>query len=136
VPEDVKAEAKQHTVKAYAQVSSFEEAATAIEAGYPVPVCSNQGFSKQRDAQGFSKPQGSWGHCLCVIGVRHDRPGVLIANSWGNSYYTGGPADLSGAVKWVDAKVFDRMAAQGDTFSIADISGWDRKGLSYARLNW
>ena len=135
VPQDIEDAAKTHPVKSYAQVSTFDELAKSIESGYPVPVCSNQGFTKARDAQGFASPHGSWGHCMCAIGVRHDRPGVLIANSWG-AYYNGGPADMSPATKWVDAKVWDRMASQGDTFAISDLTGWERKGLSFARLNW
>lgn len=135
VPDSLEAIARQHPVKSYAQVRTFAEAATAIESGYPVTVASNQGFSKRRDDQGFSKPSGSWAHQMCIVGIRHDRPGALVANSWG-AYYTGGPADMSPAAKWVDAATIGRMLGQGDSFALSDLTGWDRKGLAFGRLNW
>jgi hypothetical protein len=135
VPDSLESIARQHPVKSYAQVNTFEEMAAAIENGYPVTVASNQGFSKQRDAEGFAKPQGSWGHQMCCVGVRHDRPGALVANSWG-AYYTGGPADMSPATKWVDAATIGHMFRAGDSFALSDMTGWERKGLNYGRLNW
>lgn len=134
VPDSLEAIARQHPVMAYAQVNTFEELATAIENGYPVTVASNQGFSKARDEQGFARPQGNWGHQMCVVGVRHDRPAALIANSWG-AYFTG-ECDISPACFWADASTVSHMLRAGDSFALSDLSGWDRKGLSYARLNW
>ena len=135
VPDSLETIARQHPVKAYAQVNTFEELATAIENGYPVTVASDQGFSKQRDADGFARPQGSWAHQMCVVGVRHDKPGALVANSWG-AYYTGGPADMSPATKWVAAATIEHMFRSGDSFALSDLTGWERKGLNYGRLNW
>jgi hypothetical protein len=133
LPQDMRAIAAKTTVKKYAAVRNFDEAATAISNGYSVIVASNQGFSKQRDDQGFARPQGSWSHSMAALGVRHDRPGILIANSW-MEFFVG--SDVCPACFWCDAKVFDRMAAQNDTFAISDLSGWERKGLNYGRLNW
>ena len=135
VPDSLETIARQHPVKAYAQVNTFEELATAIENGYPVTVASDQGFSRQRDADGFARPQGSWAHQMCIVGVRHDKPGALVANSWG-AYYTGGPANMSPATKWVAAATIERMLRAGDSFALSDLTGWERKGLNYARLNW
>lgn len=135
VPDSLETIARQHPVKAYAQVNTFEELATAIENGYPVTVASNQGFSKQRDDDGFARPQGSWAHQMCIVGVRHDKPGALVANSWG-AYYTGGPADMSPATKWVAAATIEHMFRSGDSFALSDLTGWERKGLIYGRLNW
>ena len=111
------------------------ESVASIERLTSSTATSNQGFSKARDAEGFARPQGSWGHQMCILGVRHDRPGALIANSWG-AYYTGGPADMSPATKWVDANTVSHMLRAGDSFALSNLAGWDRKGLSYARLNW
>jgi hypothetical protein len=72
---------------------------------------------------------------LAVLGVRHDRPGVLVVNSWG-PFYSGGPQGMSPAAKWVDANVFDRMASQNDTWALSDLAGWPNKGLDFARLNF
>lgn len=83
------AEAKKHAVKQVALVTNFDEAAAAIANGYPVPVCSGQGFSSTRDSQGFCAPRGSWSHCMVFIGVRWDRPGLLCLNSWGPNWVRG-----------------------------------------------
>jgi len=63
-------EAANFTVAGVALVRTFEEAAAAIKSGYPVPVCSGQGFSSRRDADGFAAPSGSWSHCFI--------PGTII----------------------------------------------------------
>ena len=63
---------------------SFAEAAAAIRNGYPVAVCSGQGFTMTRDRDGFCLPRGSWGHCMCFIGVAVGRrPGLCCLQSWG-----------------------------------------------------
>ena len=63
--------AKKHPIRHVALVTNFEEAAAAISSGYPVPVCSGQGFSSVRDKDGFCRPQGSWSHCLL--------PGTIVS---------------------------------------------------------
>lgn len=135
LPADMRAVAAKTTVKTYAQAKTFGDVVQAIESGYPVTVASNQGFSRQRDAQGFANPSGSWSHCMMIAGVRHDRPGALIVNSW-SAYYSGGPAGMCPAVKWVDASVVDRMLRADDSWVLSDLTGWPRKGLNFARLNW
>ena len=57
-------EAKKSPVREITLVTNFDEAAAAIESGYPVPVCSMQGFASVRDKDGFARPSGSWAHCL------------------------------------------------------------------------
>jgi len=66
-------------------VSTYDEAALAIANGYPVAVCSGYGFGP-RGAGGWLSRKGSWSHCMCFVGVRFDEPGLLLANSWGNSW--------------------------------------------------
>ena len=51
--------AKEHPVKTVSMVTTFSEAAKAISNGYPVPVCSGQGFTSKRDGDGFCKAKGS-----------------------------------------------------------------------------
>jgi hypothetical protein len=81
--------AKKHPVGQVALVRSFDEAAAAIESGYPVAVCSGRGLSRTRDKDGFAAPSGSWAHCMCFTGVRYDRPGLLCQNSWGTTWISG-----------------------------------------------
>lgn len=118
VPDNLEAEARLHLWKITSQVSSFTEAAAAIQGFKPVMVCSNRGFSMNRDKQGFCSPSGSWGHCMRFMGVRWDRPGLLCFQRWGANNPSG-PTDLNQPSNtfWVDADVADRMLKQGDSFT-------------------
>jgi len=126
------AQAKRHPIRDVTLVKTFREAAAAIQSGYPVAVCSNQGFSKTRDEQGFARPVGSWAHAMCFIGVRFDRPGLLCLNSWSN--WNSGPkypADMPDGSFWVDAKVCDSMLGRGDSFAISGYDGFPYRELRH-----
>ena len=70
VPDDLEPLAKEHPVRGVANVRSWEECRAAIQSGYPVLVCSSQGFTMDRDEEGFCNPRGRWYHAMAVIGVR------------------------------------------------------------------
>jgi hypothetical protein len=134
VPDDLEAKAKEHPVKGAALVRSWADVKRAISQGYPVPVCSDQGFTMTRDADGFAKPSGSWAHCMCLIGIRGgSRPGAFCLNSWGDKAHTGPvwPPDAPVAGFWIDAAVVDRMVRQGDSFALSDVVGFPKR-----RLDW
>ncbi len=136
VPDALEPLAKTHPIKSVAVVTSARDAKRAIQQGYPIPACSDQGFRMERDRDGFCAPQGTWYHCMCFIGYRGGaRPGFLCLNSWGDSAHTGPvwPADMPPAAFWVDEAVADRMLRQGDSFALADVSGFPRRSLP---LNW
>lgn len=126
-------QAKKHPIREVALVTSFEEAARAIEAGYPVPVCSGQGFASTRDEQGFAAPRGSWSHCMVFIGVRYDRPGLLCLNSWGPSWIGGPkwPEDQPDGSFWVDKATVDRMLAGRDSFAVSGYKGFPFRDLKH-----
>lgn len=63
VPDELEPILREHPVRKVALVTSYKEARDAIVNGYPVPVCSNQGFTSTRDSDGFCRPKGRWGHC-------------------------------------------------------------------------
>jgi hypothetical protein len=125
--------AKSYPIKGVALCRNFEEAAAAIQSGYPIPVCSGQGFSSQRDQQGFCAPRGSWAHCMCFIGVRYDRPGLLCLNSWGPNWVSGPkhPEDMPDGSFWVDAKVVDRMLSGNDSFAVSGYEGFPHRNLNH-----
>ena len=127
------ARAKKHPVRTVALVTSFREAAAAIQSGYPVAVCSGQGFAPRRDSDGFAAPRGSWAHCMAFIAVRYDRPGLLCLNSWGPRWISGPkyPADQPDGSFWVDAKVADRMLAGRDSFAVSGVDGFPRRQLDH-----
>jgi len=93
--------------------------------------CGGQGFSMSRDADGFCAPGGVWWHCMCFIGVRFGkRPGLLCANSWGDSNTVGKhyPEAMPEAVRncsfWVDADVATKMLAGRDSYVYAGYNGF------------
>lgn len=136
VPDALEPLAKTHPIKSVALVTSAKDAKRAIQQGYPIPVCSDQGFRMERDRDGFCAPQGTWYHCMCFIGYRNGaRPGFLCLNSWGDAAHTGPvwPADMPPAAFWVDEAVVDRMLRQGDSFALADVQGFPVRRIP---LNW
>ena len=131
VPDKLEQFAKERRCSETTLATSFEEAAAAISNGYPVVVCSGQGFSMSRDADGFCRAGGVWWHCMCLLGLRGGkRPGLLCANSWGDSNTVGKhyPETMPEAVRncsfWIDAEVCDRMLSGRDSYVYAGYSGF------------
>jgi hypothetical protein len=133
VPDALEPFAREHKVVNVTLVRTFEEAATAIQNGYPVAVCSNQGFSMTlRD--GYLTPSGSWAHCMMFLGVRwKPYPALYCENSWGNCY-TGTPDkslpkpfQMSGG--WVKAATCTSMLSGDDSFALANFEGFKPREL-------
>jgi hypothetical protein len=134
LPADVEAVAKKYPVKAVANVRSWAECRAAIRNGYPVAVCSGQGFRMARDSDGYGVPQGTWMHCMAVTGVcGGNRPGGFVLNSWGGAAHPGplGPGKPSPAGFWVDAAVLDRMLAAGDSWAFSGFAGFPARKLDW-----
>jgi len=136
VPDELEPFAKKRRIRETSLVRNFDEACKAIASGFPVAVCSNVGFTFTRDSEGFCKPRGSWSHAMAAISKRHGkRPGILIWNSWGNNSNSGPhypedmPVPFRGSTFWIDADVFDRMAQQGDTFTMSNYDGFPPRKL-------
>lgn len=132
--------AKTHPARHVAAVKDFAEAAAAIESGYPVAVCSGQGFANTRDANGFAAASGSWAHCMTFIGVRYKAngspdDGLLCLNSWGPSWISGPswPGDMPAGSFWVRRAVVDRMLGGDDTdsFAVGSVEGFDWRPLDH-----
>lgn len=134
VPDNLEPFAKERRVKGVTLVESFDQAAKAIQNGYPVPVCSMQGFTMKRDSDGFCRASGSWAHCMLFCGVRFDRPGLLCMNSWGNSnsgprYPQNMPDQIAACTFWVDADVANRMLRGRDSYAISGYEGFPPRRL-------
>ena len=131
LPDELEPFAKERRCKETTLAVDFDQAAASISNGYPVVVCSGQGFSMSRDADGFCAPGGVWWHCMCFIGVRFGkRPGLLCANSWGDSNTVGKhfPVDMPEVIRncsfWVDANVATKMLAGRDSYVYAGYNGF------------
>lgn len=133
VPADLEAIAKQSPIRAVTMVTTTSELKKALAQGYPVMVCSQQGFSARRDAQGFAAPQGRWAHAMAILGYRADRPGFFIWNSWGAGYHSGprGAGDPPEGGFWADERVVSTMLAMKDSWAFGDAVGFPRKELDW-----
>ncbi len=118
-PAELKEKAAPYKLGSAALVGTWDELVAALSNGYPVTICSNQGFTLQRDTAGFCLPKGSWGHCMMIGAVRFDRPGACIFQSWGSNMPTG-PTGLDQPTYsfWADRAVIERILAQGDSWAI------------------
>lgn len=119
--------AKEHPIQTVSLVSTYEEVRDLIANGYAVSICSNQGFSAKRDKDGFAKPQGSWAHCMSILGVddSFSRPAVLIQNSWGT--WNSGPKrhDQPDGSFWCDAEVLQRnILSRKDSWAFSGYEGY------------
>jgi len=133
VPDELEPYAAKHKVSTVALVRSFDDAAKAIQNGYPVAVCSMRGFSMTlRD--GYLTPAGSWAHCMMFAGVRwQPRPALLCVNSWGDCY-TGSvdpklPAQFQRSSGWVDAPTCTSMLQGEDSFALSGYAGFPPRML-------
>lgn len=129
--------AKDHPATDVALVETFEEAAAAIESGFPVAVCSGVGFSKTRDSDAFCRVQGSWAHAMCFVAVRYGkRPGLLCLNSWGPNWVDGPkwPEDMPEGSFWVDKETVNRMLGRWeDSFAVGGVSGFQWRDLTHGQ---
>jgi len=131
VPDELEPEARKHKAKC-SLVASAAEAKKALAQGYAISVCSDQGFSNVRDAEGFARAQGSWAHCMCIIGYRADKAGFLILNSWGSGWITGPKGkfdDVPDGAFWAVESVVDRMLRQQDSYAVANADGFKKRKI-------
>lgn len=136
-PPEIEQESRLHPVKDTSLITSYEEARDAIANFQPVMVCSDRGFSMSRDQDGFARPEGTWGHCMCFIAVDDGfkRPGLLCMNSWGPDWIGGAKRhDQPDGSFWVDADVADRMLKEGDSFTATDVSGYPRRVFKHHQI--
>jgi len=119
-PAEIKTKAALFKLGSAAQVSTWAELVAALNNGYPVTICSNQGFTLHRDQDGFCKARGTWGHCMLIAGVRFDREGACILQSWGSTV-PDGPLSLDQPTFsfWARRPVVERILAVGDSFALS-----------------
>ncbi len=129
-PEDVKSEAAPFKLGNAANVTTWDELVAALRNGYPVTICTGQGFTLTRDAQGFCQARGSWGHCMFIAGVRFDRPGACIIQSWGPDTPSGPLAlDQPSFSFWADQSVINRILGEGDSWALSKSPAFQTRDL-------
>lgn len=136
VPAEFEDVARQYPVKSFVQVKTYEEAKKAAAQGYFTAVCSNQGFTQQRDSNGVARASGSWAHCMCFDGYYTDDNGREyghITNSWAR-YFQGsnGWGNPQEDGFWAEASTIDRMLRQGDSWAFSGVTGFPAR----KPINW
>ena len=130
VPNGILEECKKNPIDHYTSCENYEDVRDSIFNGYPVIVCSQQGFSNKRDSMGFAKASGSWAHAMAFIAMDDtgNRPGILCVNSWGPDWISGPKRhDQPDGSFWVDVADVNRMCKMGDTWSVAGFNGFKKK---------
>jgi hypothetical protein len=129
-PSSIKGEAGSFKLGSSAQVSTWGELVAALRNGYPVTICTAQGFNLTRDGQGFCRMQGRWGHCMFIAGVRFDRPGACIVQSWGPDT-PGGPMalDQPSFSFWADRSAIQEILDEGDSWALSRTPAFQRREL-------
>jgi hypothetical protein len=119
-PAELKRKAAAFRLGSAASVSTWVELVGALSSGYPITICSNQGFAEVRDRDGFCQPHGQCGHCMLIAGVRFDREGACILQSWGPDKPAGsltlGQPTFS---FWADRRVVENILAAGDSWALS-----------------
>jgi hypothetical protein len=132
-PQDLEAAAAPFKLGSAAQVSNWDDLVAALTNGYPVTICTQLGFVLTRDADGFCAQSGQWGHCMLIAGVRFDRPGACILQSWGPDVPTGPTALGQPSWSfWVDQSVVESILAEGDSWALSKTAGFKSRELPSA----
>lgn len=135
LPDDLEPVAREHPVKYAEMTDTKDKILTALYNLYGIAVCSDQGFTMQRDQNGMCKPQGSWSHCLAAVGIamlKGKRLVVPIQQSWGDNptgpdeveLESGRKVKLPEGVFFIDFDVFLSMCRQQDSFAAAGPEGF------------
>lgn len=133
VPNELEPECRKNPVGDAVLVTTVEEARKALAQGYPIAVCSNQGFTSTRDKDGFATQRGTWAHCQAILGYRSDRRGFWIQNSWGPNWIQGpkGLGEGPDGGYWAEEKVVARMLAQSDSWAFSGVKGFPAKEIDF-----
>ena len=132
-PPELEAEAARWKLGAGALLHEAEEMMAALQAGHPCTICTARGFTTQRDAHGFCRLQGRWGHCMWVAGYRASPPGYCVCQSWGPDQPTG-PLDLDQPSWsfWVHPADMDMIIAEGDSYALSESPTFEPQVLPVA----
>ncbi len=111
-------------------MTTWDELVAALQNGYPVTICTGQGFTLTRDKDGFCRAKGSWGHCMFIAGARFDRPGACIIQSWGPDQPEGPTALGQPSFSfWAEKDVIEAILGQGDSWALSKSPAFQSREL-------
>lgn len=115
---------------AAARVTDTDGAIAALQAGHPFTICTSLGFAVTRDADGFCKRHGRWGHCMFVSAYRADRPGFCVMQSWGPDQPQGPTAlDQPSWSFWITPEDLQAVLDEGDCWALSGSPGFAPRSL-------
>ena len=124
------ADGKKHVIKAFARIRTADDAWLAISNGYPLQICSNQGYNmqtKQHDGKSWFVGNDTWSHCMAIDAV-DTKPGLCfrVQNSWGNGVEVHGQQlDGDNGTGWITAEQFDRhVNRDGECYAVSAFEGF------------
>lgn len=116
-------------VTAMVKCASAQECADGLASGGVIVQSDSQGYAMSRDAEGFCKAQGSWGHYQVRSGVRvtpKGRKGFDYNQSWGDDTPDGPPLPgCPGNCFGVDWDVQDAICREGEVHCLFAFDLWD-----------
>lgn len=133
VPTEYETASRRFPIRTASLVTNFEDAAIAIQNGYPIAHCSGLIPAGRKGSDGFAALTGRGGHCEVFWGVRWDKPGLYNQNSWDTSWCPGGKyvEDDPGGGCWLSANDCDKILRQGDSYAISHADGFERQKLNF-----
>lgn len=135
VPQELKQFQKNHLVKTFTQINSYEEAIDAIASGYPIVFGAQAGFSTVRDKYGFARRAENWSHSQYIISADDTtRPGLLVVNSWGKNWISGPKRyEQPDGTYWITPEDANYIFRQGDSWAISSYDGFPVKKFNLKR---
>jgi hypothetical protein len=123
-------------------IETIEQAATCLENGYPLAVCSSLGFNMTRDSNGIGHRSGSWNHCMALVGIRtfNGELQPMLMQSWGASCKESAPFPgvnhkaLKRCCWWVKQKDFKSLIAARGTYAFSNVKGLKKRRLKLADI--
>jgi hypothetical protein len=137
VPAEVKTKCSEHKVGAISCVQTWSDLRASLSNGYPLNICSMQGFQLVRNSKGIAETSSDpWPHCMCVLGILYSGTPdecAVIGNSWG----TTGPQACKGPLPLemppfcfgARRRVVERMLADQDSWSFSAFAGFEGRAL-------
>lgn len=143
-PADIKEFGVKHAVRTCTVARAMEEVRDLLASGYGVSHCGSEGWASKRDENGFSNRSGSWAHAMAYIGYddrdiikqKYGEPLVLILNSWGTNWISGGRRILGTNIDIPHGSYWAKASAcKGRTaHAFSGVNGWPRRRLT--GLGW
>lgn len=127
-----------HKFASAVELHSFEEIRDALYNGKCITSCGGEGFSNHRNEDGVSDRQGSWSHCLAVLGAddreivkkKYNEPLLWFPNSWAN-WNSGGLRILGTKIDANPGGFWARYSQVKNRsyYALSNLAGWPAQPL-------